>query len=138
MTSNAHRAAKLSTLDLHNLDVACQMISAGFDSPPYLVGTAGAFAEGDGYRDVDVRLILGDEDFAAICPTRDRWELLCVAIGTWLRERTGLPVDFQIQQRTAANEKHDKPRNPLGLTVRGRRSRVFAGGGDGTPEWEAP
>ncbi len=137
MSTRKHRAAKLTTTDLHNLDVACRMITAGFDTPPYLVGTAGAFAEGDGYRDVDVRLILGDEDFAVVCPTRERWELLSMAITAYLCDRTGLPVDFQIQRRTEANEKHDKPRNPLGLTVRGRPMRHFAGGGDATPEWDA-
>ena len=131
-----HKASKLTTLELHELDVACEIISAAFDSPPYLVGTAGAFAESEGYRDVDVRLILGDEDFAVACPTRDRWELLCVAISMYLRDRTGLPVDFQIQRRTEANERFQGPRNPLGLTRRGRRIRVFAGGGDATPDWE--
>jgi len=130
------RAAKLTTTELHNLDVACELISDAFDSPPYLVGTAGAFAEGDGYRDVDVRLILGDEDFAAVCPTRERWELLSLAISTYLRDRTGLPVDFQIQRRTEANDRFKGPRNPLGLTRRGHRIRVFAGGGDATPDWD--
>lgn len=138
MTRREGRAAKLTTTELHNLDAACQIISDAFDSPPYLVGSAGAFAEGDGYRDVDVRLILGDEEFAQACPTRQRWELLSLAISTYLRDRTGLPVDFQVQQRTAANEKHTGPRNPLGLTRRGRRLRVFAGGGDATPDWDTP
>jgi hypothetical protein len=85
----------------------------------------------ESYRDVDVRLMLDDGQFAAACPTRERWELLCLAIGTYLRERTGLPVDFQIQRAAEANEKHDGPRNPLGT------GRMFAGGGDGTPEWPA-
>lgn len=131
------RASKLTTTELHNLDVACQAIAAGFGNVPYLVGTAGAFAESDGYRDVDVRLILGDEDFAAVCPTRERWEVLSMAISAYLRDRTGLPVDFQIQRRTEANERFKGPRNPLGVTRRGKRMRVFAGGGDATPDWEA-
>ena len=72
-----------------------------------------------------------DAEFAAVCPTRARWELLCVAIGTYLRERTGLPVDFQIQLTSIANERYGgKMRNPLGM------GRIFAGGGDGTPDWE--
>jgi hypothetical protein len=96
--------------------------------PPYLVGTAGA-GDADTYRDVDVRLMLDDEEFVAACPTRARWELLCLAIGAHLNERTGLPVDFQIQRTREANERYNGRRNPLGM------GRVFAGGGDATPEW---
>ena len=125
------RTDQLTTTELYNLDVACRPIRLAFDgAPPYLVGSAG-FGETStsGYRDVDVRLMLDDDEFAAVCPTRARWELLSVAIGTYLRERTGLPVDFQIQRIAEANAKHDKPRNPLGM------GRTFAGGGDGTPDW---
>lgn len=124
------RTCQLTTAQLHNLDKACADIRLAFGHPPYLVGTAG-FGEGP-FRDVDVRLILGDDEFDAVCPTRERWELLCQAVGAWLSERTGLPVDFQVQQMTAANENHPGPRNPLGM------GRVFAGGGDGTPaKWGA-
>ena len=42
--------------------------------------------------------MLDDDEFAAVCPTQARWELLCLAIGTYLSERTGLPVDFQVQR----------------------------------------
>ena len=75
--------------------------------------------------------MLDDSEFAAVCPTQARWELLCLSIGSYLRERTGLPVDFQIQRTAEANEKFHSRRNPLGM------GRVFAGGGDGTPDWGA-
>ena len=129
MTSKP-RTDLLTTVELYNLDAACRLISRAFDSgPPYLVGTAGS-GDADSYRDVDVRLMLEDDEFAAVCPTRARWELLCVAISAHLRERTGLPVDFQIQLTSIANEKYgSKRRNPLGM------GRIFAGGGDATPEW---
>lgn len=129
MTSRQHRSCQLRTDELNRLDQACQLISRAFGNHPYLVGSAGFGEAGAGYRDVDVRLILDDGEFAAVCPTRERWELLCLALGDYLRERTGLPIDFQVQQQTAANAAHHKPRNPLGM------SRVFAGGGDGTPPW---
>ena len=61
---------------------------------------------------------------------RARWELLCLAIGAYLHERTGLAIDFQIQSTTIANERYDGRRNPLGM------GRVFAGGGDATPDWD--
>ncbi len=124
------RSDPLTTHDIYNLDAACNLIDAAF-GPPYLVGSMGIGGVGTG-RDVDVRLILDDEEFDAIFGTnRKRWELLSVAIGDYLRQRTGLPVDFQIQRQTEANELHDKPRNPLGM------ERTFAGGGDATP-WNAP
>lgn len=126
------RTDLLTTTQLHNLDSACRLISKAFDGTPYLVGTAG-FGGAGSYRDVDVRLMLDDAEFAAVCPTLARWELLCVVIGTYLRERTGLPVDFQIQAVSVANARHGgKPRNPLGTG-----GRTFAGGGDGTPDWGA-
>ena len=116
----------LTTDQMYDLDAACNLISRAFDAP-YLVGSAGIGGKRD-YHDVDVRLILKDEEFERTCPTRERWELLSLAIGDYLRIRTRLPVDFQIQRMTEANEKYPKGwRNPLGM----RRS--FAGGGDATP-----
>lgn len=125
------RTDSLTTVELYNLDAACRLVSRAFNGgPPYLVGSAGIGGTG-GYRDVDVRLILDEDEFAAVCPTRERWELLCLAISAYLSERTGLPIDFQIQRTKEANERFSGSRNPLGM------GRVFAGGGDGTPEWGA-
>jgi hypothetical protein len=124
------RTDLLTTTELYHLDQACQLVSKAFGEHPYLVGTAG-LGGADSYRDVDVRLMLDDDEFAAACPTRERWELLSLAIGTYLRDRTGLPVDFQIQSASVANVRFGgQPRNPLGV------GRVFAGGGDGTPLWD--
>jgi len=125
------RTALLTTTEIYNLDVACRLIRRAFGHPPYLVGAAGV-GGASSYRDVDVRLILPDDEFAAVCPDRARWELLSMAIGAYLANCTGLPIDFQIQRMTEANEKHKGPRNPLGIGHRG-----FASGGDGTPEWNA-
>ena len=128
------RTDLLTTVELYQLDQACISIEAAFGTHPYLVGSAGVGNDGSGYRDVDVRLMLDDKEFAAVCPTRERWELLCLAISAYLCGRTGLPVDFQIQRTREANERFgDKPRNPLGISRHG--GRVFAGGGDATPDW---
>lgn len=126
MTLATRRTDQLATHEMYELDDACQLISKAFGHP-YLVGSASIDGRLD-YRDVDVRLILSDEDFdALIGDNRSRWELLSLAIGDFLRLRTRLPIDFQIQRQTEANEKHDKPRNPMGMT------RTFAAGGDATP-----
>lgn len=123
------RTDLLTTVEMYNLDAACGLISRAFNGgPPYLVGTA-ADGSAESYRDVDVRLMLDDEEFAAVCPTLARWELLCVAISAYLAERTGLKIDFQIQKTAEANAKFSGRRNPVGM------GRTFAGGGDGTPEW---
>lgn len=132
--STKPRSDLLTTTELYNLDAACRLIRRAFvtdaaDCGLYLVGSAG-MGGAERYRDVDVRLMLGVGQFAAVCPTRDRWEALCVTIGTYLSASTGLPVDFQIQRTDIANEKFSGGfRNPLGM------GRIFAGGGDGTPEW---
>jgi hypothetical protein len=129
------RTDLLTTTELYHLDRACELITKAFGGEcPYLVGTAG-LGGAERYRDVDVRLMLDDAEFARACPTRERWELLCVTISAYLRDRTGLPVDFQVQRVREANERYgNKPRNPLGM--RGEARRTFAGGGDATPDWE--
>jgi hypothetical protein len=130
------RTALLTTTELYHLDQACQVISKAFGGQcPYLVGTAGV-GGAESYRDVDVRLMLDDDEFAAVCPTRERWELLCLSISAYLASRTGLPIDFQVQRKAEALERFGgRPRNPLGLVKGGR---IFAGGGDGTPDWGRP
>ena len=108
MTSSKVRSDLLTTTEVYHLDQACQVVSRAFGGEhPYLVGTAG-YGDSDRYRDVDVRLMLDDDEFAAACPTRERWELLCLSIGAYLASRTGLPIDFQIQIASEANAKHGK------------------------------
>lgn len=120
-------ASALTTLDLNRLDRACSLIREAFDHPPYLVGSAGIGEKGQTYRDIDVRLILHDDEFDGLFGDRPKlWEAVCIGLGSWLVQQTGLPVDFQIQRMTEANEKHSGPRNPLGM------HREYAGGGDAT------
>lgn len=95
-------------------------VHEAFGHSPYLVGSA---LRGKKWRDVDVRLILPDEDYAwwfGGPPSSPRclnlrWNAFCLAFATRGREITGLPIDFQIDQQTEANEKYDKPRSWLGL-----------------------
>jgi len=121
-------AGYLTTHDLFALDVACLPLRERFGAPVYLVGSVLA---GE-HRDVDVRVILADDEFDAWFPNREHapgaWELLCLGLTAWLRQQTGLPIDFQVQRMSEANDKHDGPRNPLGT---GRR--FYAGHGDATP-----
>jgi hypothetical protein len=104
----------LSPRQMFLLDEACKPIAEAFE-PPYLVGTAASRQQ---YRDVDVRLILPDDRYEQVRAGVGAAGLsfLGLAIGEYLAARTGLPVDFQIQQQTAANHHHPTgDRNPLGL-----------------------
>lgn len=104
------------------LDQACVHIIQAFNSYGcYLVGSA---LERPDWRDVDVRLIMDDKEFAALFPAvvnegawehDPRWLLLTVSISGWLSKATGLPIDFQFQPQTHANARHKGRRQPLGL-----------------------
>jgi hypothetical protein len=117
----------LTTAEFALLNDACVPVTAAFDSPPYLVGSV---TQTPDYRDVDLRVILSDDEFDRMFDGKVLlWSLLCQAIGHYLRNVTGLPIDFQIQRMSQANAKFpDGVRNPMGFS-----SRLYAGGGDATP-----
>lgn len=102
-----------------HLDAFGREIEAAFGYLPYLVGTASV---GKTWRDVDVRLILPDDEFDALFPPIEtgrfpdgRWGLICAAISELARQRTGLPVDFQIQRQSYANDRYPGVRQAIGL-----------------------
>lgn len=101
-----------------HLEAFGREINDAFGHLPYLVGTA---ATGKTWRDVDVRLILSDDEFDQLFPpvssdqTDGRWGLICAAISELARQRTGLPVDFQIQRQSYANERFPGVRLALGI-----------------------
>ena len=113
------------------LELACQQINDAFgDYGCYLVGSC---LERPDWRDVDVRYIMKDEAFEALFPSANinpatweqdpRWLLLITSISSWLRSATGLPVDFQIQTQTHANERHKGNRSALGMRIAKRTDR---------------
>ncbi len=114
----------LGQLNWYNLNVACETVYRAFGDMPCVVGSALERAD---YRDVDVRLILSDEEFRERFPFQPpdptgknndhEWAFICNAISEWLRARTGLPIDFQIQQRTAANAMFPGKRNACGMFI---------------------
>jgi hypothetical protein len=88
----------------------------------YLVGSA---TQSRDFRDVDVRLILGDKKWHTLFGAGENgevlpfWSLVNTAISEYMAKRTGLKIDFQIQSMSQANgEMHGKKRrNPLGAYV---------------------
>lgn len=119
---------------IFKLEQACQVINDAFNGfGCYLVGSA---LERPDWRDVDVRFIMPDADFAKEFPRVDlsfggngaaywefdpKWLLLTTALSDWLQKATGLPVDFQFQPQTWANARHGqkqgKRRNAIGLRM---------------------
>ena len=82
----------------------------------------GSSAESKTWRDVDVRVMFDDEVFDAMFPgytgahqSDPKWALICAAISELGRKMTGLPVDFQIQRASDANERYKGIREPLFL-----------------------
>jgi hypothetical protein len=102
-----------------HLEAFGREINGAFGHLPYLVGSA---ATSKTWRDVDVRLILPDDEFDLLFPEHTqparldgRWGLLCAALSELARLRTGLPVDFQIQRQTYANDRYPGERHALGI-----------------------
>jgi hypothetical protein len=71
------------------------------------------------YRDVDLRAILDDEEFDRLIQGNGaRLRLLNSAITDWMQAMTGLPIDFQFQRQTEANEKYGgKTRNFMAVPI---------------------
>lgn len=112
-TPEKHRASYLTVAQAYNLNVVCRPIA--------LIGY-GTFHVGSSltrpdYHDVDLRCILPDEDYDRMFES-DRGEpfllFLNTAISEWIASRTGLPIDFQFQRATQANETFKGRRNGVG------------------------
>lgn len=94
-----------------------QMVADYFGYPPYQVGSSLHTKE---WRDVDIRLIVPDDEFAEwfgdvrsakVNPKLSAVVLAFCALG---EKVTGLPIDFQIQPQSYANEQYGgQPRSAL-------------------------
>lgn len=109
------------------LELACKQVHDAFAKDCefgeiYLVGSALQRAD---WRDVDLRFMMDDEAFKALFPRAllvnacwefdPRWLLMTVTISEWMKKSTALPIDFQFQPMTFANERHKGPRSAIGL-----------------------
>jgi hypothetical protein len=78
---------------------------------------------GDDGPDIPDNRVVDDDQFGRLFPgltgnprLHPLWSLLCSSISVHLSQASGLPVDFQIQGQTVANEKFGGERRiPLGL-----------------------
>ncbi len=94
-----------------------EVVWAAFGDIPFQVGSS---LETTTFRDVDVRLLLEDAEYARQGfgePGREhhnaKWRAMVAAFSALGRQMTGLRIDFQIQQRTYANETYPNPRSAL-------------------------
>jgi len=92
-----------------------QVILEAFGEIPFHVGSSLPGSGRPGWRDVDVRLMLPDERYEAEGygdPERPydnaKWVAMVKAFSLLGRHMTGLPINFQIQQRTQANKEYGK------------------------------
>lgn len=106
------RSTFLLLSDFERLEDWCRMVRVIFNSTPYLVGSATERAD---YRDVDVRVVLDVDAFAALSRGRlDSIRFLNRALSVWGRAETGLPIDFQVQCGTET-EAFPTPRHAMGV-----------------------
>ena len=107
------RTIYLHVTQVATLDHWCAWISRAFKRPPYLVGSVLARPD---WRDVDLRMILPDEQYDVLpCDPK----VLNVAFSVWGQQATGLPIDFQFQQQSAANAEFDGKCYPRGIGASG-------------------
>lgn len=101
------------------LDEFGSHVWSAFGHTPYLVGSA--LTQKHGWRDVDVRLILPDDEYAVLfgdpkqTHRNPKWVAMVLAFSALGRQMTGLPIDFQIQQQSKANADFDAPRSAIGM-----------------------
>jgi len=111
----ANRVSWLTVPETYRLNSACLDLVQVFDgNHPYLVGSVLERAD---YHDVDVRMMLPDKKFKKMF-SNPRWLLKAnAAISAELAQATGLPIDFQFQDTTEANEKNSGYRHALGMRL---------------------
>lgn len=97
-----------------------QLVWEAFGEIPYHVGSSMIANEKSKWRDVDVRLILDDGEYKRLGfgepedqHSNPKWRAMVQVFAAYGRAMTGLPIDFQIQQRSWANEHENYYRSAL-------------------------
>lgn len=104
-------------------------VEAAFEPAGFGVYHVGSSITGKKWRDVDVRLILSDDEYAQwgfgdprYPHSSAKWVALVLAFSSLGRQMTGLPIDFQIQQQTLCNKQFPNARSALGVHAKVRRA----------------
>lgn len=110
-----HRVNFLTVSQNYDLNVACRGLDDLFES--YGIFHVGSSLTRPDYRDVDLRCIMPNKEFDQMFHGEQRdakLKFLNVAISEWIQARTGLPIDFQFQRMTDANDEFKGVRNSVG------------------------
>lgn len=106
------------------LEMALRTVNEAFGECGYGCYLVGSSLSRPDWRDVDIRFIMKDEEFEKLFPDAgdnwefdSRWLLMTTAISERLSKLTGLPIDFQFQKRTPANERYKGERSAMGLKI---------------------
>lgn len=92
------------------------IVSDYFGQTAYQVGSS---LETKGFRDVDVRLILPDDQYdrefgRAVGQTNPKLAAVTLAFSALGMQMTGLPIDFQVQRASHAEDMYStRPRSAL-------------------------
>lgn len=79
---------------------------------PYQVGSS---QERKDWHDIDLRVLLKDDEYDSISKSIDL-RVVSIAISLWGQKVTGLPIDYQIQRMSDANEEFNgRPRNAVAI-----------------------
>jgi hypothetical protein len=126
MTEPRKKFCYIGAPRVFKLELACQHLTRAWGESCYVVGSV---LERSDWRDIDVVMMLDDEHFMSEFPDATmaayefdpKWLILTVAISDWLSAQVGATVDFKLQPRTHANERHKGKRNAVGLRFVSRR-----------------
>ncbi len=98
------------SLNLHRFGA---YLNAMFGEHTYHVGSS--LDKKDGWRDVDVRVILDDDVWDAMglgdpseCHRNAKWVAYTLCLSSFGKDLTGLPIDCQLQRQTQANEEYGR------------------------------
>ena len=109
----------------YELSQACRVLVDAFGPRVFLVGSS---LHRKDHVDVDVRCVLPDEAYRRLFPAGGGpndpfWSLQASSLSTWLEAHSGLPIDFQFQEESAAAREYpDQPRQFLGVFLTPLRS----------------
>jgi hypothetical protein len=120
------KASYVGAPKIFALEQACRQVFEAFGADCDFGGIyhVGSSLQRTDWRDIDLRLMMDDASFDRLFPNAGRhwehdarWLLMTVSISEYLSRVTGLPVDFQFQPMTHANEHHKGPRSAMGIRI---------------------
>jgi len=128
MSDPRKKASYVGVPAIFKLKLACRHINDAYGEAGYGCYLVGSALERPDWRDVDVVFIMGDDQFQKEFPAAEirggafqldaKWMLNSISLSMWLREQTGLPIDFKMQPQTWANDRHKGARIALGMVIR--------------------